>query len=133
MKFFSVTKNDAPANHFAVYMETADHKEYYVCDYIVEDTPEAKETNELGLTLRARLNRSKGEYAMLEGTIFNPTRLLDSIVRLTAFDVEKFTGKEYRDGHALLKVEADGCINKYLIYKSSYLGKLTDRLKKMKG
>ena len=133
MKFFDITKKDAPPNHFAVYMETSDHKEYYVCDYIIEDTPEAKETNELGLTLRARLNRSRGEYAMLEGTIFDPIRLLDSIVRLTAFDVEKFTGREYRDGHALLKVEADGCLNKYLIYKTSYLDKLVGRLKEMKG
>jgi hypothetical protein len=114
-------------------MEPGDHKEYYVCDYINEDTPEAKEINELGLTLRARLNRSRGEYAMLEGTIFNPTRLLDSIIKLTAFDVEKFTGSEYRDGHAILKVEADGCLNKYLIYGSYTLDKLTDRLKKMKG
>ena len=133
MIFFKATKKDAPANHFAVYMESTDHREFYVCDYINEDTPEAAAINELGLTLRARLERSKGSYAMLEGTIFNPYRLLDSIVDFKAFDVERFTGKEYRSGHALLKVEADGCTNRYLIYQKRTLDELTARLESMKG
>jgi len=113
-------------------METGEHKEYYVCDFIAEDTPEAQAANELGLTLRSRLLRSKGEFAMLEGTIFNPHRLLNIIVSLKAYDVERFTGNEYRDGHALLKIEADGCINRYLIYSSKTVDKLLDKLKKLK-
>jgi len=132
MKFFKVIRNNAPANHFTVYMETGEHKEHYVCDFIAEDTPEAQAANELGLTLRSRLLRSKGEFAMLEGTIFNPHRLLNIIVSLKAYDVERFTGNEYRDGHALLKIEADGCINRYLIYSSKTVDKLLDKLKKLK-
>jgi len=132
MKFFKVTKNNAPANHFARYMETPEHREHYVCDYIAEDTPEAQAANELGLTLRSRLLRSKGKYAMLEGSIFSPLRLLEIIVSLKAYDVERFTGKEYRDGHALLKIEADGCINRYLIYGDKTLDGLLEDLKKLK-
>lgn len=132
MKFFKVIRNNAPPNHFTVYMETGEHKEHYVCDFIAEDTPEAQAANELGLTLRSRLLRSKGEFAMLEGTIFNPHRLLNIIVSLKAYDVERFTGNEYRDGHALLKIEADGCINRYLIYSSKTVDKLLDKLKKLK-
>jgi len=113
-------------------METGEHKEHYVCDFIAEDTPGAQAANELGLTLRSRLLRSKGEFAMLEGTIFNPHRLLNIIVSLKAYDVERFTGNEYRDGHALLKIEADGCINRYLIYSSKTVDKLLDKLKKLK-
>jgi len=132
MKFFKVIRNNAPPNHFTVYMETGEHKEHYVCDFIAEDTPRAQAANELGLTLRSRLLRSKGEFAMLEGTIFNPHRLLNIIVSLKAYDVERFTGNEYRDGHALLKIEADGCINRYLIYSSKTVDKLLDKLKKLK-
>lgn len=132
MKFFKIIKNNAPGNHFTVYMESGEHKEHYVCDYIAEDTPEAQAANELGLTLRSRLLRSKGKYTMIEGNIYNPTRLLSIIVSLKAYDVERFTGNEYRDGHALLKIEADGCTNRYLIYSEKTLDGLLKDLRKMK-
>ena len=133
MKFYKKVKANSPANIFSVYMKTDKEQNHYVCDYIAEDTSEAQEVNELGLTLRSRLKRSRGIYAMLEGTIFNPERLLGIIVSFKSYDVESFTGKEYLDGHVVLKIEADGCVNKYLIYDKRYLEKWTDRLKEMKN
>ena len=132
MKFFKIVKKDSLDNHYEVFMETREHKEHYVCEYIDVDTPEAKEINELGLTLRSRLLRSNGEFAMLEGTIFNPKRLMDVIVDLKSFEFEEFTGKEYRDGHSILTVEADGYINKYLIYSNKVVNELKDRLNRLK-
>ena len=133
MKFYKVLKNNAPVNHYAVYVEINYQEEHYICDYIGEDTPEAKVVNELGLTLRSRLVRSKGKYAMLEGTIFNPCRLAKIIIDLKSFDFKSFKGSEYKSGHTLLTVEADGYINKYLIYDDRTVSDLKEDLNNLKA
>lgn len=92
------------------------------------DTGEDTAANELGLTLRARLTRSKGKYAMLEGTIFNPERLLDSACGITGHMTEEFIGGEYKDGYTLLTVTADGCTNKYMIFSKFMLTTLLKRI-----
>jgi len=126
------SKPNAHANHYAVYMSDAKHTAAYVCDYIAEDTPEAQKLNELGLTLRARLRRSNGVYAMLEGSIFNPDRLTSCIIDLCGFDVHYFKGGEYRDGYWFLSVEADGCVNKYQVYSQRKVDELTKFLNEFK-
>ena len=126
MYFFKEPKANAQANHYAIYISDRDATKQYVCDYIDDDSPEAGEINELGLTLRSRILRSNGKYAMLEGTIFNPYRLLDIIVNLNEYDVDR------NNGRILLKVTADGCVNQYLIFKERTLTELTDGLEKLK-
>ena len=120
---FSKTKlseGNSNDNRYAVYM---DHERYtyYVCDMIDDDTEKSAAINELGLTLRARLIRSKGKYAMLEGVIFNPDRLLQSACEITDYSTEDFKGGDYKSGYTLLTVTADNCINKYLIFNEFLL------------
>ena len=132
MDFYKVSKNNGNENHFLVYMETRRHKEHYVCDYIAEDSPEADEANELGLTLRSRLLRSNGAFAMVEGTIFNPKRLLQIIVDLEDYSHEQYSGGIYRDSHSSLTVKADGCMNKYLLYDEITIKEIMEGLEKIK-
>jgi len=101
---------------------------HYVCDMTDGNAAEDIASNELGLTLRARLTRSKGKYVMLEGTIFNPERLLEAACEITDFKKEEFIGGEYKDGYTLLIITADGCINKYMIFSKSMLTSLTSKL-----
>lgn len=133
MYFYRKPKeNDNPdGKRFAVYMKL--DSEHYVCDMVDGDTADDIAANELGLTLRARLTRSKGKYAMLEGAIFNPERLLDSVCEISNFKTEEFVGGEYKRGYTLLTVTADGCTNKYMIYSGHLLdslrGKIETRIK----
>lgn len=117
MEFYKVPKTESNPDGkvFAVYMKTIS-LEHYVCDMFADDSAEAAAVNALGLTLRARLDRSRGKYAMLEGEIFNPERLLRIACEITDFKKEDFTGDEYKNGHCLLTVTADGVTNKYLVY-----------------
>ena len=126
MKFTKIQKNQNPADgkKYAVYMNH-ENKEHYVCDMIDGSAAEDIALNELGLTLRARLIRSKGKYAMLEGTIFNPSRLLEAACEITDFQKEDFIGGDYKNGYTLLTVTADGCVNKYMIFNKSLADLLT--------
>ena len=110
MNFYKVQKNQSnpDSQRYAVYM-THDNKAHYVCDMTDGSFAEDAALNELGLTLRARLTRSKGKYAMLEGSIFNPERLLDAACEITDFSTEEFTGGDYKNGYTLLTIAADGC------------------------
>ncbi len=126
------TENNPDLTQHSVYMVDASGRGHYICDMIDGDTPEALAVNTLGLTLRARLTRSKGAYAMLEGEVFNPNRLLDAACTVTDYTVEPFKGDVYKDGYTLLTVNADGCVNKYLIFTDSLLRALERSLKKMK-
>ena len=134
MHFFKTPKqeNNPKNNIFAVYMEW-DRNEHYVCDMVDSDTEEANAVNELGLTLRARLTRSRGKYAMLEGSIFNPERLLDAACGVTNYQKEEFTGGSYKRGYTLLTVTTDGCVNKYMIFSEALLKMLIKRLESCLG
>jgi len=114
-----------------VYMQNG-RKEQYVCEIVDDSTENAVAVNEHGLTLRARILRSKGQYAMSEGTIFNPRRLLDSACEITDHKTEEFKDADYKDGHTLLTITADGCINKYLIFSSVLLDELLKKIKSRK-
>ena len=114
---------------YAVYMRI-DNKDHYVCE-MTDGTAEGDlAVNEFGLTLRARLTRSRGAYAMLEGSIFNPNRLLDAACKITDFKKEVFEGGEYKNGYTLLTITADGCTNKYMIFGARTLEILTNELEK---
>jgi hypothetical protein len=104
-------------------------KAHYVCDMIDGNTEEAAAVNKLGLTLRARLTRSRGAYAMLEGEIFNPNRLMDAACEFSGYTAEPFKDGKYKNGYTLLTVTADGIINKYLIFENSVLKSLVETIK----
>ena len=113
---------------YAVYM-TKDQVEYYVCDMLDSVTEEAKALNELGLTLRSRLCRSSGRYAMLRGSIFNPERLINAACVIQDYKTKEFKGGDYKAGYTLLTITADGCTNEYMIYSNQLLASLMKRLK----
>lgn len=128
MNFYKEKKNnDNPdGKKYSVYMKfDGDH---YICDMIDGGTPNDVAANELGLTLRARLIRSKGKYAMLEGTVFNPERLLEAACEITDFIKKEFSGGEYKKGYTLLTIQADGCINKYMIFSKLLLDSLIKKI-----
>ena len=129
MNFYKAQKNqnNPDSTKYAVYMKL-NIAEHYVCDMSDGNTAEDVSLNELGLTLRARLTRSNGKYAMLEGAIFNPERLLDAACEITNFKKESFTGGDYKEGYTLLTVTADGCVNKYMIFSNVMLDLLVKRL-----
>ena len=104
-------------------------KIHYVCDFIDDNSDEAKAANELGLTLRARLKRSKGEYAMLEGSIFNPKNLVEIVCNVTNYKTKEFKGGDYQEGYTHLTVTADGCTNEYLIFNGNVLEHLLKKIK----
>lgn len=134
MEFYKKPKangNEDGKRH-AVYMEH-ERQDHYVCDMVDGDDEEAAAINSLGLTLRVRLTRSKGKYAMLEGEIFNPERLLRAACDVTDYKTKAFTGGEYKKGYTLLTVTADGCTNKYMIFDERILESLLKSIKtKMK-
>ena len=121
-------ENNPDGNLYTVQMRYGG-RNYYVCQMIDGDTPEAAAVNELGLTLRARLVRSKGKYAMLEGTIFNPSRLLDAACEVTDYSKDYFVSGDSQKGYTLLSITADGCVNKYMIFDTVLLRALTSKLK----
>ena len=130
MKFYRKPHEDNPrGTNYAVYMESNYGRTHYVCEMTDESGDEAKAINELGLTLRARLTRSKGVYAMLEGSIFDPNRLLKSVCEISNYTVEPFIGGLYKDGYTLLTITADGCVNKYLIFSEPTLKTLVSSIK----
>ena len=86
-------KSNADGRKYDVYMKVHG-SEYYVCDMVEGNTAEDSSVNELGLTLRARLIRSQGKYAVLEGTIFNPERLLQAICGTLTYKKEEFSSDE---------------------------------------
>lgn len=120
MEFYKVPKKESnpDGKRYAVYMKHLG-MDHYVCDMVEGNTAEDAATNALGLTLRARLDRSQGKYAMLEGEIFNPDRLLRSACEITEYKREDFTGGEYHNGYSLLTITADGCTNKYMVFDSA--------------
>jgi hypothetical protein len=123
------TENNPDGNHYLVYVANPDTRgKHYVSEMIDDDSAAAAKANEIGLTLRARLDRSGGKYAMLEGSIFNPTRLLRIVCSVTEYDVKSFTDGIYKSGHNLLTVKADGCVNKYLVYNDRLLRELVDTI-----
>ena len=122
-------ENNPEGNVYSVLMRH-NGRIYYVCEMIDGDTEEAAAVNELGLTLRARLVRSKGQYAMLEGTIFNPSRLLDAVCEITDYTKEDFVSGDDKEGYSLLSITADGCINKYMIFSTSLLDALISQINK---
>ena len=134
INFYRETKkeNNEDGRKYAVYMKLLGN-EYYVCDMIEGNTAEDSIINELGLTLRARLIRSRGKYAMLEGTIFNPERLLKSICGTPTYKKEEFSNGEYKRGYTLLSINADGCENKYMIFDKTMLDSLVGKLMIMQG
>ena len=123
------TENNPDGKHYSVYMELSG-RTHYVCDLISDGGEDAASVNNLGLTLRARLTRSKGSYAMLEGEVFNPNRLLEAACDITAYSVDPFIGGKYKDGYTLLTVTADGCVNKYLVFSEATLKTLVNQIKK---
>lgn len=133
MKFYREpkTEENSEGKKYSVYM-AHNGRTHYVCDMFDGSSLDATAANNIGLTLRARLTRSKGEYAMLEGEVFNPTRLLQSICGITDYTVEPFMGGIYKDGYTLLTIKADGCVNKYLIFSEFLLRKLVDSIKAKK-
>ena len=120
-------KDDKTGKAFSVYMEN-NGSAHYVCDMIGSSAKEDIAVNELGLTLRARLTRSKGKFAMLEGTIFDPERLLKSACEITGYEKEVFSGGEYMAGYSLLTITADGCVNKYMVFSNTLLNTLINNL-----
>jgi len=133
MNFKKIQKNQSNpdnAGKYAVYMQY-NGGEHYVCDITDGTTADNITSNELGLTLRSRLIRSKGKYAMLEGTIFNPERLLEAACEINEFKKEAFTDGDYKDGYTLLIITADGCVNKYMIFSNELLAVLIRKLEKM--
>ena len=131
MNFTKVPKNqnNPDGAKFSVYLEYLGYK-HYVCDMTDSTAAEDIAANELGLTLRARLTRSRGKYAMLEGTIFNPERLLDAACEITDYKKEEFTGGDYKDGYTLLTITADYCVNTYMIFDKKMLFDLVGKLEK---
>ena len=130
MNFKKVQKNQNSPDgkgKYAVYMNH-NGREHYVCDMTDGNTSEDIASNELGLTLRARLTRSKGKYAMLEGTIYNPERLLEAACEINDFKKEEFIGGEYKEGYTTLTITADGCVNKYMIFSWDLLTTLIKKL-----
>ena len=129
MNFYKTKKgeNNPDGKTYAVYLEL-DRNEHYVCDMVDGSTEEDTAVNELGLTLRSRLTRNHGKYAMLEGSIFDPERLLKAACEINDFKKEAFIGGEYKDGYTLLSVTADGCVNKYMIFSRYLLDSLVDKL-----
>jgi hypothetical protein len=121
-------KSSKDGKVFAVFMNH-NKREHYVCDLYEGDTPEAAAANELGLTIRSRLLRSGGESAMLEGSIFNPSRLLDIVCAVTDYTAEKVEGFNNVKGYTLLTITADGCVNKYMVFSEYTLERLTSKLK----
>ena len=67
--------------------------------------------------------------AMLEGTIFNPERLLKAICGTPTYK----SGGEYKSGYTLLSITADGCENKYIIFNQTMLESLVSKLRLMQG
>lgn len=128
MTFFKeqINENNSGGRKYAVYM--LNNGAYYICDMIDGDSPGDVATNELGLTLRARLARSKGRYAMLDGTIFNPERLLDAACEINDFKKKEVSGGEKKKGYTLLTITADGCVNSYMIFDQYLLNTLTGKL-----
>lgn len=130
MKFYRKPKENNPkGKSYVVYMELDYGKSHYVCDITDESGDEATAMNELGLTLRARLTRSKGVYAMLEGCVFDPKRLLKSVCGITDYTAEPKIGGIYKDGYTMLTIFADGCVNKYMIFSESTLKSLVSSIK----
>ena len=131
MTFTRKPKNEGDPNSkiFAVHMTQTNKTPQYVCDMIDDNGEEADAVNNLGLTLRTRLVRSKGDYAMLEGSIFNPNKLLIATVNITDLKVEQIAGGIKDGGHALLTVTADGCVNKYIIFNPYTLSDLERKFK----
>lgn len=130
MKFYREPKpeKNPDGTKYSVYMEN-DGRTHYVCDMTDGTDLEATAANTLGLTLRARLTRSKGDFAMLEGDVFDPARLLKSVCSITEHTLEPFKGGVYKDGYTLLTIRADGCVNKYLIFSERRLKDLVDSIK----
>ena len=117
-------KEPKEGGRYAVYI-SIDRKTHYVCDMTDGTSAEDTAVNELGLTLRARLTRSNGKFAMLEGSVFNPERLLKAACEITEFKKEAFTGGDYKSGYTLITVTADGCVNKYMVFSKRMLDSLT--------
>lgn len=126
----TVKKEDNPDGNVYTVQMRHNGRDYYVCEMIDSDTPEALAVNELGLTLRARLVRSRGQYAMLEGTIFNPNRLLEAACKITDYTKDYFVSGDSQEGYTLLSITADGCVNKYMVFSSNLLSVLSSELKK---
>ena len=125
-------ENNADGRKYAVYLKVRGN-ERYVCDMIDGNSVEDNSINELGLTLRVRLTRSQGKYAMLEGTIFNPERLLKAVCSTPTYQQEEFSGDEYKKGYTLLSITADGCENKYMVFDKMMLESLVSELRLMQG
>lgn len=124
MNFYKkqIGENAQAGKRYAVYMHhNQDH--YYVCEMVDSNAPEDAAANELGLTLRSRLVRSKGKYAMLQGTIFNPSRLINAACEITKYKKEDVSSGNTK-GYTLLTVTADGCVNSYMVFDRCLLNLL---------
>ena len=134
MNFYMIPKEEdiLIKKSYSVYMENNSHH-HYICDLIDDDSEKAKEVNELGLTLRARLTRSKGAFAMLVGVVFDPFRLLRAACDITSHKTEEFVGGQYKNGYTLLTIIADRCTNKYLVFDKSQLESLLKKIKEKVG
>ena len=133
MQFHKKQKTGAipDEKRYAVYMQQNGCPDKYVCDMVDGDGEEAAAINKLGLNLRTRLTRSQGRYAMLEGEIFDPERLVKAVCSVTSFETEAVKDKTAK-GHTRLTVTADGITNTYLVFDSSTLDSLIRKLEELK-
>jgi hypothetical protein len=129
MKFYKKAKtvNNPDDNIYSVFMNHEGRK-YFVCEMVSSDSAEDATVNELGLTLRTRLTRSKGKYAMLEGSIFSPERLLEAACGIDDYTREDIDGRDDSKGYTLLTITADGCVNKYMVFNVILLDTLIDKM-----
>ena len=123
--------NNPDGTRYAVYVDRGENR-HYVCDMVNAGTEEAVAVNELGLNLRTRLTRSEGRYAMLEGMIFDPFRLLKAACEIQDYETEEVKDDAFSKGHTLLTITADFCVNKYLIFSKIALDDLLSDLKDRK-
>jgi len=126
MKFTKTQKTDNPGES-VVFMHLRG-VDYYVCDMVDNSNPNHVAINELGLTLRSRLARSNGKFAMLEGTIFNPERLLTAACAINDYQKKEIIGVNGKKGYTLLTITADDCVNTFMIFDKSLLGTLTGKM-----
>lgn len=133
MKFVLELKNNSSEDQeqYLVYM-IDNGQTHYVCEMCEGIGGDAQKINDLGLTLRARLHRSRGKYAMLEGTVFNPLRLIGCICHLENYQTEDFVGGIYKSGYTKLTIIADHCVNIYLIFQRPYLNTLLNKLEQLR-
>ena len=82
---------------------------------------EAIKNNRECLNYKRRLQRSGGKYVMVEGSIFNPIKLMEIATIVSNFEEIAVSGGEYKNGYTELRITADFCPFIFRIYSENCL------------